>query len=467
MRLIGCNGTQQSVPLWQLAGGAQVQPSWTASFRMENASDRYSATNAASPIYTNIRYNKGHGIPARFSMGIDDGAGGFTYTRVFTGYIDDITIQSTQRDEATIVCIDNTLPLLQRKVTTTMYVDETVDSWLAVLATEGGVAVTDFDPGLCNIPYCWCDDENSWQEICKVAHSEVGTIFFDRNGTLTFENVEAWAIDARHTVSQHSFTVSRFKDLTFDFDWKDSYNAVIVEYQPRVQSGKAELYKIERAIRVLPGETRTFIARLRYPSPSINVPTPGTDFRVFDVLGNDLSATTTFGYTLYAQRVNVSVVNTDTYRIAILYDYKITGRPILGYPALQEKYQATDAELGNPVTGLAKTLRISNNEYIQTQEQAQLIGALLRDRVKKTRLTYRVTDVPAIPTLQPGDRVTVAEAGAGINTDGFITTIGWKYDGGTYKADYDILDAANWFIYSDYFLMGTDVLAVTSDKVFY
>jgi hypothetical protein len=467
--LLAASGKQAMLQLWQMAGGVAAQPPWDASFAMSNDADRYSATNTSSPIYSYIADNKGHGIPIRFSMGIDDGDGGFTYTRVFTGQIDRIDVISTRDDRVTFTCIDNALPLLQRKVTTTMSLNQRADDWLTVLASEANVAATDFDAGFFEIPFCWCDDENSWTQMCLVAYADCGHLFFDLNGTLTFENAEAWAGDARHNTSQHTFTVSRFKDMGLAFDWSNCYNEVIIEYSPRAQIGQVVLYELDEVVQVLPGATRSdVIARLRSPSPTINAPVSGADYHVVSDAGDDMSEDLSIALTKYAQRVELELENTHSYLVAWLYRFRLTGRPLQGYKALEIKLQASDSDIGDPSSADAKTLRISGNDYIQLAEQAMFVASILRDRIKKARQIYPIKDVPAIPTLQPGDRVTVVESGSEINNEGFIQSITWRYNGRQYRADYEVIDATSWFLNNDYFEMDSDVLApVTSEKVFY
>lgn len=463
--LIGASGSQRMLALWQMAGGGQAQPSWSATFNMRNASDRYSPTNSGSPLYANIRYNKGHGIPIRFSMGLWNGSS-FDYTRLFTGYMDAIGISSTREDRATSACMDNSLPLLQDKKTTTMYLEQYADDWLTVLASEGGVAATDFDEGLFAIPFCWLDDENLWTEMCKAANADGGWLFFDRNGTLTFENAEAWAADARHTSSQLTFSVSRVRDYNLAFQWQDVYNEVIVEYAPRVQKGAAVLYELDEVVRVLPGETRSITARLRFPASSINAPVANKDYYIVSNSGEDLTGDVTVGLTKYAQRVEVQFASSHAFHVAYVNEFRLSGRPLVGYQALQEKLQSTDSDIGDPSSSTAKTLRVGGNEYIQSVAQARFLAELLRDRSKKARQIFIAREMPAIPTLQPGDRVTAVESGSGLNHAAFLTSINWRYGGGAYGADYEMMDAASWYLYDAYFELGTDTLG-SSEKVWY
>jgi len=283
---------------------------------------------------------------------------------------------------------------------------------------------------------------------------------------LTFENAEAWAADARHNSSQNTFTVSRVNDYNLAFQWQDVYNEVIVEYAPRVQRGQVVLYELDEVVRVLPTDTRSITARLRYPAASINAPVANADYYVTSQAGEDLSASVTVALTKYAQRVEVEFENTHAYLVAYVDSLRLTGRPLMGYQALQEKLQATDSDIGDPTSATAKTLRVGGNEYIQTLEQARFLAQLLRDRVKKARQIFVARDVPAIPTLQPGDLVTAVEAGSGLNHTAYLTGISWRYGGGAFRADYEMIDAANWYLYSTYFTLGTDTLG-SARRVFY
>lgn len=469
-RLIAASGVQSMIPIWQSFGSAAVQAPWTATFEMRNASDRYSPFNSSSPIYSSVQTNHGHGIAIRFSMGLWNGSS-FDYTRVFTGYIDDMTVISTARDRATFKCIDNVQPFLQQKHSTSMATDQRVDQWLGTLATAAGVTSTDFDSGLFRIPYLWLDDENIWTEMNKAAHSEGGWIYFDQNGTLTFRNAEAWIVDSVYTSNQHSFIVNRFKDLSLPFEWRNTYNEIVVVYSPRVAIATDTIYQLPEAMALLPGEARTITARFTRPAASVNTPVANTDYTIITAAGDDISGSVSVAVTAYAQRAEIAFTNNSTTTVAIVSSFQLTGTPIVGAPVQQEKLQATDADIGDPTgSGPVKTYRLENNEYIQSRVQAAFLAEMLRDRLKVGRQTYMVNGYPAIPTLIPGHRVTVIESGSGLSVTniGFIRTINWRYGGGSYRASYEIIDATGWFPFGDYFQLGSSLLGVSgTDKAYY
>lgn len=467
--LITASGVQSMIPVWQSFGSAAVQTPWTATLEMRNATNRYSPLNSGSPIYSNISTNHGHGIAIRFSMGLWNGAS-FDYTRVFTGHIDDMTVLSTARDRATFKCIDNVQPFLQQKHSTTMSQNQRVDQWLNTLATAAGVPSTDFDSGLYVIPYLWLDDENIWTEMNKVAHSEGGWIYFDQNGTLVFKNAEAWIVDSVYTTSQLTLQVTRFKDLALPFEWRNTYNEIVVVYSPRVAIATDTIYQLPEAMALLPGEVRVVTARYTRPAASVNTPVANTDYFIITAAGDDISGSVSVAVSANAQRANITFTNNSTTTVAIVSSFRLTGTPVVGAPTQQEKLQATDADIGDPTgSGPVKTYRLENNEYIQTRSQTAFLAEMLRDRLKVGRQTYIVNSYPAIPTLTPGHRVTVLEAASGAgSSDGFIRAINWRYGGGAYRANYEVIDASGWFPLSDYFQLGSSLLGVSgTDKAYY
>jgi hypothetical protein len=104
-----------------------------ATFTLKSPTARFSYYNAASPIYSYIRYNQGRGIEVHFSVGIWDPTGAkYDYLRQFTGFIDYIGF-GTARNTYVLNCIDKAFWLLQNKGSTIMYINQTVPQWLTVL----------------------------------------------------------------------------------------------------------------------------------------------------------------------------------------------------------------------------------------------------------------------------------------------------------------------------------------------
>jgi hypothetical protein len=366
----------------------------------------------------------------------------------------------------TFGCVDNAHKIIQSRHPTTLYVDTPLETFFEIVANDAGIADGDMtlDSGLFSPPYMWTDHEQAWRELCWMAASEGGLVYFDQTGELIYENAESFLSNARHTVSQHTFDVSDSEDFAPQTRHQSTYNEVIVIGMPRAEYGSVKLYEIDSAIKIAPGQTETLDVRLNYPQASLPTPAAGVDYHVRDRAGNSMLGDVTVSLTKYAQRVEVSIVNSSTTDVAILHDFTLWGRPIVGRQTLQEKFQATDADIGDPTVDEQKTLVISRNPYIQLQTQVRMLGEMLMDRVKVSRYWYDVRRAQFIPDLIPMDLVTVVESGSGINDTGFIQSVAWNFSGGLATADYDIIDAGNWFPYSDYFILGTDTLGAGSTK---
>lgn len=449
--LLSASGVQGSVPIWRLLGGSQPQQPWTATFTLKNVDNRYSPTNSSSPIYAYTSASMLYGIPIRFSMIRPSVA----TERVFTGYID-TSGSSAKNLNFTLHCVDNAHPLMQSRQSTTLYEDQRVDEMLVTLADLVGIGAgaRDFDTGLFVIPFSWLDEESVWTEMNMIAQSEGGTVYFDRNGDLIFESQEAWLSDTKRTTSQHTFLASNIFDVMTPFDWKNVYNRVLVQYEPREISGTVRLYENREPITLQPGQTRTVVMRLSRPASSIESFVNETHYVIVNAGGSDLSGDVTITPTTYAQRVVVEFENTGS-ELAYVNRFDIYGTPLVGAPTMDRELDAADSDVGDPASDAIKLLEVGGNPYIQTIEQAEFLSEILRDRVKTARQIYRING-KGYPTLQPLDRVTIQESKAGLNHTGYIQRVSWSY-AGAYNATYEIIDDTSWLLFdiSDYFVIET------------
>lgn len=460
--VVSAQGTMAMLQIWQSIGGNAVQPSWQLSVELKNQSNRYSPLNAASPINADIATNRGYGIPVKLSVKKVDESPTLT-EQLFAGYIDSMTVTSTRNRRVTINCLDNSHPILQRKVSTTISQNQYADDWIGTLATAANITSTDLDNGLRQIPYVWLDDENVWAEMCQTANADGGFLYFNRSGQLVFRNSESWFLDTVYNTSQHTFTVSNFLDVAQPFDYTNIYNEVVVVYASRVPTLEDTIYTLPRAFDLLPGESRAITARYRYPVTDYITPT-SADYVIITAGGDDISADVTISVTGSAQRADVVFTNNNASDVAIISQFKIRGYPLIGEDADQKKYQATDSDIGNPTTGELKSFRVTGNAYVQTVEQADLLAMMLRDRLKKGRQSFTV-QAQAIPTLEPGYLVTVSAA---VDVLCYIQSINWSIQNGKYHATYNLIEATDWFIYSDYYELGTDAPnATTSQRIYY
>lgn len=458
--LLSASGKQSMLLFHQLLGGNVEQPAWGMQLTLRNASSRFNPLYSSGALYSNIQRGKFYGVPVRFSVGLWNGSS-FDYTRIFTGHVKSIrVIESTKT--ATVVCDDNTQPFIQHRASDNVEIDQTTDQYLSVLKMIAGIGTIDFDSGLNSTSYCWIDEERVWNEMNEVAHSEGGRVGFDRNGTCLFRNVESWESNTVHTTSQHTFSTARLSDVALPFDWKSTYNAVEVPYAPRREIGTIQVYKLPKAFILLPGETRTITARYKKAVVTTSTPVENVDYVIIDEGGNDLSGSVTISADYYGQRASIEITNDHATKAVNVVRFNIFGNALDGAQTSGEPRSASDADIGSSTT---KTYRLSANAYIQSKAQSDFLADLLIANVKVARQMFRVQQAAAIPTLEPGHRVTVPTLDAG-NFEAFITNIDWSFDSGVYTASYDAIEADNWFPNSGDYHTITDLFSADKKAFF-
>jgi hypothetical protein len=111
---------------------------------------------------------------------------------------------------------------------------------------------------------------------------------------------------------------------------------------------------------------------------------------------------------------------------------------------------------------------LAHNDYIQTKVQADRLAGFLRDRLGRYRRLWGFESVLA-PWLEVGDRVTITNAAAGLDDDGYLVQYEASYRaGGMLSMSGIVLPADNLFGADGYFIIGTSATKdVGSDPLFY
>lgn len=455
--LISAQGSTPTIqPVWVTTGAISATPA-QLTLTMQGADGRYSPFATGGPYYAYLSPTHGYGLRLRFSVGYDDaGFGIYTYEYVFTGRIDAIMTTNATSNQVTIRAMDDSAWLQQYRLSTTLDQEMDCGAYISQLATVAGITSTDLDPGLCVIPNLWLDDEAVFNEMCLLGQAEAGYVMFTRTGVLVFENAETWAAKT----SAHTFTVAGFKTLSFTSSWQSIYNRVVVSYADRALVASDEIFSLRAAQVILPGDSVTIVAQHKPVYGSISYTITVTDYSGVDMT-SDITVTTT----PYAQRTDITLANGDTTKAAVVSTFTLSAMSLSGDDDHEVTRDAPGSALGDPATGTVKALRLAGNPYIQTEFQAAMLADMLRDRLQYPRATFNIT-APGIPTLEPGNRVTLAEAESGVSLDGFITGVSWTYSNGAYNATYQVIDGSDWYPAGTWFAFSSSTLGGTH-KLFY
>ena len=390
------------------------------------------------------------------------------YLRQVTGYIVN-TPESLRGRTVTFEIRDRAADAAFTRASTVLYPDTTAKAYLEALCAlmdRDAVASADqqFDDGMMVIPYVWLDDETLWDEMHLVAESQMGRLWFDKDGDLHFEDGSHWVKAGGNawddpTISQATFTTASFADLSPVYDPGAIFNHVIAEYQPRYVGTLQTIYSDSEMHTIRPevstgSNVKTLKAEFRYPVSSIVDPVASTDYEATTAGARNITTSVTMDLTAYAATADLEITNAHAYFTAFMTKLQLRGCPLLTEQSM--KYEAEDS--GSIAYFGRRTFPLRQNPYVQTYRHAQMIADFLLSRFKVPVQRVSLKGVPARPWLEVGDRITVTETLTDIDEDYFTVSIKWTFDGGAgYVQSIDAIRCGDLFPYTDYFTLGTSV----------
>ncbi len=436
--------------------GASVADTLTLPLR--NPSGRFAANRADGALYANISGNGGYGKLVKAEVGFVVAGGGTEYNQQFTGYLKEPG-ETLRPRQVIFTAHGKAGRAAQTRKSTVLYTNVRSDTYLETLRQlldpAPSWATGGQDIGLDYIPYVWLDDEPIWEEMVRVAESEGGRVYFDKDGNLRFEN---YTHLLTHSTSLATFTTARFSDLAPRFDWANIWNHVIVKFRPRFIAGLQTIWQAAEAVSVPPSSSKTVWAQFQSAAYDILTPVSSTDWtaRTASYIDKTANLTVTIpasgAANRYAQRVLVTFTNANA-----THQLYVDGLQLRGYPILVTEERAAEASNSTSITAYGERVLEVDNLYIQSEEAAQATANGLLYRYKNPRQVCELRGVPGLPYLEIGDRVTVTETATGINRDFFVVRIDWKYDR-KFTQDLTLIDIASIYEYSDYFLVGATAL---------
>lgn len=441
---------------------------------LRNPSGRFSALNTSSPLYSAIQSGQAYHAPMYIEVSID--GGGSNYYRVFTGVCKIPQEAGLTVREGPIVrldCRSRDELLLQRRFSTDL---STFQAWhddgynegqiiSAILTAAGITTGTAIDPGLVRLDWAWLDDESVLEEIWALAAACGGRFYCDPDGTMRYENATHWLA---HSASGETLTRADYdQGLELAYTDDDLYNVVTVEAASRYAAPDDVLWESEEPVMIPPSGSKAVTARLRQPAYTAVV-----SYTAAAAGGENLASYISVTATYYAQRVELSIANSNPYWAAYLRPLQIVGRPVQGGPTQEEsRDSATHGSNGAFFTTRGgRTRSMRSNPYVQSRAQAGMLALFLLHQSEYPRLTYRLRGVLGRPQRRLGDRVTISDSSVmSANRDVFLVGIRWRLTPNGFQQDLEGIDAAALYPYQTdgYFVVGTNTLSATSKRIFY
>jgi len=443
---------------------------------LANTTQRFSWLRTDKPLYANIGGAVGlSGKLVRLWQGlivtvVDPFLGPTLesqYVCIFTGVIADFT-PDTAAGNVELECRDIGWLYLQQKVSTVAAYDVAVDAWIGqvcALGHAGVIATGAMDAGIYPLPFAWLDDESLVDEIWQAAEADCGLAYFDQLGRLRFENALHWL---SHLSSVWTFNESHYGKVVPAISTDAVATKVTVEWSGRVIGSEIAVYTLDNAKRIMPGATLTWQARFSNAVSEIYAPSvvkPFNDYTASGFGGDNLTADVTVTLSnISAQQCTVTVLNNNISKVALITFLQLRGLPLIGGPTEQESALAVPAPYS-----FERVRSVRGNPYVQTQAQGQAAAGLLAVRGRRIRPVWRLSDVPGVPQLELGDRVSLYDQRNIGPTPAACIVIGISWEGSKERGfvqELDLIDYTDLWAYDDYYIIGVTALG-THGRAYY
>lgn len=463
--LISANGDMSYTPPGEgFSSGRGIISSMTIS--LDNSTARFSPLNTGGALYSYLQNGKSYHAPCYLEVSIN---GGTDYYRIFTGVIKwpEIVGGTTRATSvATLECRSNEEKLLQHHTSTTLadfvtYHDTGYDESQLITAwlTDAGIdpGDMDVDSGAMTIAWAWMDDESVIEEIWRLAAACGGRFYADPDGVFQYENFTNWARETVSTTTQAAYTPDSFSGFEPVYNDRDLFNSVLVEAAPRETLTLDTVWEPDEIIRILPGETRLIVARLRQPAYNISA----IDYTARSAGGISLTASVSMTATKYAQRVEMEFTNSHATHTAYIDPISIVGQTVSGSITIEEERNANDHGANGAFFADRGDRRksIRGNVYIQSRAHAAMIAEFLMRQSETPRLSYKLSGCPGDPALRLGWKISIADESIMSSTAyGIVSSVRWRFSQAGYTQDLECIDTTGLFVNSNYFIVGTSKL---------
>lgn len=367
----------------------------------DNSDDMFTLNNTQSPLYGSILPYR----PIKLYVGF-----GSELIPVFVGVTELMPVLDSKNKTATFHCVDFLSSLANITLQTdVIYVGQRTDQVVSQLLQLGDMVPSQFnlDVGTVTIPFVYfAKDTVLIDALQNIIEAEMGTLFMDEAGVITFQNRTNWA---SHPLVW-TFTRSNSMDVNFPND-NNIINVVEVTSNVRTLQPSQKLYQMSGATLIPAYSSVAILADFKDANgalPVIAVVEPAyaansTSFYQTNLLANGTgapnnSAITISGVSLFSTSYQVIFSNNGP-----LPTY-ITQLELYATPAVVTSQVYIRNSDPVSVAAYAEQLYSINNDFIQDESAANTISLIILGDYSSI-LSQRILTVIGLPQLQIGDRV--------------------------------------------------------------
>lgn len=259
-----------------------------------------------------------------------------------------------------------------------------------------GTAQYELDMGSDVIPFAALEPGTKYGDfVNKIVQAELGHLFQDEAGIIHFWNRQKWGTSPYNQVRDIIYTAQVLDVETPGDD--HIINVVEVTAKPRKKTSGATLYTLVTPIELQPGTNDVWVD---FDNPVISAGTPShTANQNSDGSGtNDTGNVPLTGQSVFIRTAKYTFNNT-TGRTSYITALTITGTWATEVDTIYRTNQDDSS-----VTAYDEKVVSINNEYIQSESQANSIIALILDQFAEQENLLKMT-IKAKPQLQLGDLI--------------------------------------------------------------
>lgn len=378
----------------------------------------------------------------------------------FIGLTDGMPKLDDKQKTATFHCVDFLASMYNKKLDqTALYQNQRVDQIISsLLTTAGGLTASQLslDTAFTTIPYAFFDKgEKLGSALDKLVQAEIGRLFMDENGVITFQNRQNFD----NSASVYNFNPSNVKDYK---TLKEDEISNVVEVKSAILGvqTKQKVYELSQATIIPVGQTIEIWADFQDPVTSIDTPVNIASATTSLWKANTLSDGTgsdytslTLTYSLFSKSYKMSFQNTGAS------DCYITSLVLFGTPVRATADVYERQESSTSTSKFEEQVMTIENKFIQDATSARSLAILLAT-IYNDYSGISEIDVKGTPALQLNDTVTIDLNG--ISGSYYISKITNKMVGNGFE---QVLQTQRrlvltFFTLDSSYLDGSDVLAL-------
>lgn len=343
---------------------------------------------------------------------------------LFTGAVEALALNPDpgQRD-LTLRAKDTIKSLLDKTITTSLFSDIQVNTFVADILDDIGVTQSSIDNITNTIPVAWFSDRNSLNALEEIAESGYYSVFVDGGGTFNFRN-------RNFELSQgNKLSTEDFFGLEFRKDDSRIFNRIKVGGERRrITTDVHTLTYIIEPVFVSAGSTKDFFLsyfdyQTREPVPATGLVSPPTSSE--DVLVNEVSSGTGADITNqcswwldeFSEAAKCYIYN-GSGQNGYITKFQIRGKPARKEPSIERLREVSSSQA---VYGI-RDFTI-DNRWIQDESYAGDYADYLKQRFSdpQAKLTVQIRDHnPEARGLELGNLITVTNSYLGYVSKGFV-----------------------------------------------